>query len=463
VDGSDIVHVAWVSDELYHVWRDAGGNWSSPQDISTWVNPGPPRWAVDADNALHTVWTCATVICYARRGSDGAWSTPEAITIGYGPSGWPDLSVTGDGVAHVVWHSRTTGNEEIYYAQRRPDGSWSWMENVSDNASNSEYVRIAADSSGILHAIWRDGTREKEDVYYAWRGSDGSWAQTQNLSDNADQSYSYEVAVDGEDRPHVVWSAGVGDRKGIYYRSPPPAELVGGSILQQSVTLPAAMSHPTLSLFYQFGTVTPSGFASFAVEIEDGAGSHSILSTTTVADTWQHRWFDLSSWAGQTVTLRMQVHQAPGSPRAWAYVDEVSVSSVYPDLWVTKLARPQVARPGAQVVYGIAYGNRGSVAAQGVSISDSLPPGAVYVGAEPAPDEVGPTLVWDVGDLSATSGPATIVLTTTLPSSAAGFETYTNTVRIEASTPEQETWNNQAQAATWIGEKNYLPLLMTTE
>ena len=55
------------------------------------------------------------------------------------------------------------------------------------------------------------------------------------------------------------------------------------------------------------------------------------------------------------------------------------------------------------------------------------------------------------------------MLTATLPADAIGFEVYTNTVQIQAGTPELETWNNQAQAGVWIGERNYLPLLMTAD
>jgi hypothetical protein len=115
------------------------------------------------------------------------------------------------------------------------------------------------------------------------------------------------------------------------------------------------------------------------------------------------------------------------------------------------------------VAYSITYGNRGGVAAPGVQLRDILPAGVTYVGAHPAPEEVGATLVWELGELAADGSPATIVVTATLPLTAVGFETYTNTVEIEGSSPELETWNKQAQAVTWIGAKSYLPLVMNSE
>ena len=156
--------------------------------------------------------------------------------------------------------------------------------------------------------------------------------------------------------------------------------------------------------------------------------------------------------------LTLRVHQSPGDPRTWAFIDEVSLAPVYPELWVTNHVQPSVARPGAQVVYQITYGNRGSVAAPGAQVRDVLPAGVAYVGALPEPDQAGPTLVWEVGELAAGSGPSTIVVTATLPSAAAGGTTYTNTVEITSPLPERETSNNQAFAETWIGSRLYLPL-----
>jgi len=182
------------------------------------------------------------------------------------------------------------------------------------------------------------------------------------------------------------------------------------------------------------------------------------LSTTTNTDVWTHRWFDLPPWAGQAITLTFNLHQTAGDPIRWVYLDEVTLGSAYPDLWVSKDG--PIARPaGEQVIYAITYGNRGGALASGVHITDTLPTELSFIDASVPPVTTLP-LVWEVGDVPAKSGPFTITVTATVDPAAPLFTTLTNTVSIEAVSPELETFNNTAQVATFIGYRIYLPVLM---
>lgn len=98
--------------------------------------------------------------------------------------------------------------------------------------------------------------------------------------------------------------------------------------------------------------------------------------------------------------------------------DETSWSSelLLPDLYVEKSATP-AATYGQQVSYAISWGNRGTVAATNVHLTDVLPPGLSYVddNGPSAPTVPTPgTLVWHLGTL-APGASGSLLLTTALP------------------------------------------------
>lgn len=515
VDGSGAVHVVWADNtygnyNIYYAQRGSDGIWSSPENISS--NSGEshyPQLAVDVDGAIHVVWQGGSYgykkIYYSRRGSGGTWSSPQALSNNSSDSDDQQLAVDKTGVVHVVWSHvvypiYVSENWEIYYVRRGRDGNWSAPMNISNNLGYSRMPRLVVDGRGAVHLVWHDQVQisGEYDIYYAERGSDGVWFSPQNISNSPGESMFPQLVVDGHGIIHVVWSESgtgiyyarresngiwstpqiisrswgafglAGDRNqgahliwengGIYYMGPAPAERTGDSSIAQTVTVPIPMSTPTLSFLYQLRGASAASGSWFNVQVDNGITATTLFSTTTSTNDWTHRWFDLTPWAGQTVTVTFNIHQTASYPFAWAYLDEVSIGSAYPDLWVTKDG--PIARPaGEQIVYAIAYGNRGGAAASGVRITDTLPTELSFVDASPPPVTTLP-LIWEVGDVPAKSGPFTITVTATVDPAAPLFTTLTNTASIGAVSPELETFNNTAQAATFIGHRIYLPVVM---
>jgi len=118
--------------------------------------------------------------------------------------------------------------------------------------------------------------------------------------------------------------------------------------------------------------------------------------------------------------------------------------------------------PGEQVVYTIAYGNRGGVAASGARISVTLPADLLFVESDPPPTPGTQTLPltwqWEVGDLAAGSGPLSIVLTATVASETAMFSALNSAAGVWSASPEVETANNVAQATVLVAYQIFLPI-----
>lgn len=117
---------------------------------------------------------------------------------------------------------------------------------------------------------------------------------------------------------------------------------------------------------------------------------------------------------------------------------ERNVTVAYSDLQVAK-SGPALARPGQTFTYTLTYHNKGQGPAEGVQMTDSLPPGLTAVG---------PT-AWDIGRLEPGASGSAVLTVTVHPALPCGA-TLTNVARISAISAESDTTNNQGRASTII-------------
>jgi hypothetical protein len=227
--------------------------------------------------------------------------------------------------------------------------------------------------------------------------------------------------------------------------------------MSQSIQVPAASLAPTLSFLHRFSTEFPS-VTRLEVAVHDGVSSTAVFSATNGSDTWAHQWVDLASWAGRNVTLSFRVVEAAGGSHAWAYVDEVTVGSAYPDTWVN-LPYRQAARPGQQSVLALSYGNRGGGSAANGQVTLQLPAELAFVSADPPPAATTPVLRWDAGVLAGHSPAQTLLVTLRVAASALPGATLPAMARIGSDTPEAEQANNADAGAIYVGGLGYLPLV----
>ena len=513
VDESGTVHVIWKDgNEIYYIRKVTDGNWSAPQKISGDSDVSSfPTLLVDGDEIVHVTWNehptdVPHAVIYTQQENDGVWSKPLRISDqsnGYYP---PQLAVDENGVVHTTWYS----SNQVYYAWRSTDGDWSDPQPISDSDEGVAFAQMALDENGSTHVTWEQFEIDQLEIYYARRGNDGVWSTPKNISQSPGWEEAPQLAVERNGAAHVVWTLDETAPGELYYTGPTLADQADDSAISQVITLPITLSTSTLSFSYLYQHNTfPSNRTWFDVRVDDALTSTTIFSTSSSTDAWTHRglksqadnnitstlifsvpsgigawahrWFDLSPWAGQAITLTFDVHQTPGNPYAWAYLDEVTLGSSYPDLWVC-IEGAATTLPGEQSTYTITYGNQGGAAANSVLLTLTLAPESSLVDASPLPI-LNTTWEWGAGDLPPKSGPFTIVLTTTVAPTATMFSTLNNTVNIGAISPhrpsivptssqcpcgmslwdvpmgELETANNTAQSATFVGLPLYLPLV----
>jgi len=462
MDGSGVIHVVWADAsfrfpylDVCYAQRDSNGNWSGSQLLSSASgNSQYPSLGVDRNSTVHVVWLFDNIPCYSQRGNSGVWSSPLQVPNAE-PGFAPRLAVEQDGTVHIVWSTGMYSAGDAFYAERNNVGTWSYPQNLSTDPEYTLSPQLLVDKSGNVHVVWQSD----QDIKYTRRRNDGGWSSNENIPGASYCPGSVQLAVDGNGFAHVVWYNG---RTGTdaRYNSQAIAEQTGDSTIAQAIALPGAMHYPTLSFLYRLGVAAPGDSGWLEATVSNGIASTQVFSTSASTPGWAHAWADMSPWAGQTITLTFNVHNEAGAPATWAYLDEVSLGSAYPNLWVSKTSST-VPPGGGPVRYTLTYGNLGGVPAQDVRITDTLPAGLAFLSASVPPTSTAP-LVWNVGDLAAGAGPYTIIVTATVAAGTPAWTTLVNTVTIGAATPEIERDNNTAVAPVFVGYRLYLPLVAKT-
>jgi uncharacterized repeat protein (TIGR01451 family) len=174
---------------------------------------------------------------------------------------------------------------------------------------------------------------------------------------------------------------------------------------------PAPASQSGSTLTWNLGTLNAGAGGSIAVRVQVDAGlargavrtNTSSISTTTLGD-------DPSD-----------------------NISSASTTVIAPNVQVTKTGKARVTA-GESLLYTLSYANTGDAAAAGVSLVDTLPAGATFVSATPAPtSQSGSTLTWNLGTL-AVGASGSIALVVQSDATLANGAVLTNGVSISTTT-----------------------------
>ena len=250
VDGDGTIHIVWTDKssgnaEIYYVQGEPGSVPATPLNLSN--NSGPslgPRLAMGPSGGLHVAWTDYSSgnweIYHAERPAGGTWTTPENVSRTPHSDSWGEfLHVDRDGTVHLLWHDNSPGNFDIFHINRRPGQNWSSPENVSQSDDDSREGSIAADSQHQLHVVWHEGEQGERRIHYSSTAASGGWHAPTILSRPRGDNRMPHIVIGRLDGIHVVWVEEDGDvRRTMYTHRPadgvwtPPIELSAG--LQKS-------------------------------------------------------------------------------------------------------------------------------------------------------------------------------------------------------------------------------------
>ncbi|MDX1615135.1 MAG: hypothetical protein R3300_12555 [Candidatus Promineifilaceae bacterium] len=398
---------------------------------------------------------------------------PTALREGIGRHGDLGTKLDGTGTIHLLWLESVDGwNEELHYAYREEGASWSGFVTLNDEPMNVQDVKWDVAPDGKVLVTWNQYDDSRNTIRYIWRDNSGTWSDAQILPGEGrvplvdlevDSSSAFDeypqALVDGSRTVTTVWhgSASVTGYD-LNHTSFRVAESDEYSTVSQAVTIPLTMTNPTLSFVTSVYGGQPGSEAALSAQIQAGGHLTTVI-TVTEAGPWTHQWADVSAWAGQTVTLSLRVQQQAGVPLLSAMVDEVTLGSAPPDLWV-ELNTPTNAPSGETFPITLRYGNQSASPAGGVQISLTLPAGISFVAADVTPDESGSTLSWDIGDVAAGPTEHAIVMTATMDTAYDPLlEPLLLQAEINGTAPEIELANNVHSRPIAIGYRMALPII----
>lgn len=461
------VHAVWHDTEsLYYARSDGSGSWEPETTLTPETDRGgSPHLVVDALGAVHAVWSQAPLdgsspprITYAHMDPGGNWSAREPVSDGSAECGGAQVAVDhATGVVHVVWSQWPAGDIDLLHAWRAADGTWSAPQRLGPPGGDARWHSLAADDEGTATVVWNYENSGLSETLIVSRPRDGVWSAPDPLSTLPYGTWEQRLALDIEGDPHVLWlESGANYMPRFVYRGPETAGSEGRSSISQSITVLGSDSVQTLSFLYRLHGASPEAGTGLCVDLNDGQATTNLLSVNTAHPDWTHAWADLSPWAGQEVRLTLAVEQTTGRPFAWAEVDEVTVGSSHPDLWVA--AGSAAAEPGGKATLTLRYGNRGAAPAGGVGLSITLPPELTFVSASLPPASTSPSLSWNLGSVDAGDA-QTVDVTVAAASGPASLVPLSWTSAITTGSPELELENNAAQGLVRVSWRRHLPLL----
>lgn len=214
------INTAWIGAAAILFAGVTAWAWSPPTDVTNLAGQREvgPRAAADSASNLHLVWfggstpdTADYWLIHYQSWNGAAWTAPLPLS---GPGGFrPDIAVDGSNNLHVVYEQR--GEKEIWY-RKRTAGVWSTPLSLrSGGRSVGPHIAVNAAGSLIIVAWHEDGQVGGEWDIFVNVFSNGSWSGVQNISQDVGLSSETRVTMDAADRCHVLWQD---DLKNIYHR-----------------------------------------------------------------------------------------------------------------------------------------------------------------------------------------------------------------------------------------------------
>ncbi len=235
-----------------HVDVSADGvRWHGLGQVSRGTGPSTLSTIVaDRSGTVHLAWTQFDGpigrVYYSRY--RGTWTAPVAVSSALAYAGYPSLDTDSRGRLHLVWYGIRQpssgqptphgGIYEIYYVQH--GGTWGRPEWISPGVPDAINPALAVDGQDRVHVVWFQSDGRAYQIMYTMRdpggmrGPVGGWTTPVALTSGEKPSTKPALAVDSSGTIHVVWE----QNGGVYYLRGRPGKWGAAQRVSQSGTDP---------------------------------------------------------------------------------------------------------------------------------------------------------------------------------------------------------------------------------
>ncbi len=232
IDAADTLHLIWMAEDRI-LWssKPRDGDWSSAVPLSAeTAYASQPSIAVDSRGGLHVVWL-QDQLWHVFKAAGQPWSQPVVIS---GPAQhiWTcSLAVDSADVAHVVWldSSRSEQRAEFLHTYASSGGDWSPPAAIPAHALSGNTMALAAVGAGNLILIWGD-----QQVRYATKLAGQPWSAPASIPNSS--PFALAVMGDQAGYVHVTWAD-----SGLQYAREPFTRIALPATAQAGYTPPPGM------------------------------------------------------------------------------------------------------------------------------------------------------------------------------------------------------------------------------
>jgi hypothetical protein len=227
-----IVSIAWydIRDGNWEIYYkrsiDGGVTWEADTRLTNNTASSQNACIAVSDSMVYVVWGDFRVSVngdiFSKRSTDHGvtWGPDVQLTENTAVSRRPCIAAY-DGMVHVVWYDRRSGDNEIFY-KHSFDGGITWGPEVqlTNSIGNSLNPSVAV-SGSTVQVVWYDTKDGDLEIYYRKSEDEGLlWGAAQRLTNATFPSENPTIAIFGS-VVHLVWTDSRDGNPEIYYRKDP--------------------------------------------------------------------------------------------------------------------------------------------------------------------------------------------------------------------------------------------------
>ena len=138
------------------------------------------------------------------------WSTPQFLTITSDSESERSVSITYDNIgrALVVWHSKDSITDKIYFTIRDTNGNWSTPQTVFTTNLFAYEPLVKVDSRGIATILWRGYSGYDGEIFYTLKNinNNDSWIEPHSLTNDSLTDWLLTATIDDSNNLLYLWS-----------------------------------------------------------------------------------------------------------------------------------------------------------------------------------------------------------------------------------------------------------------